>query len=422
MKINQPLIPLNLQFFNESKRGEDIETRLNAIATELEEKGDNITVEELRTLTTEVDTLKAERKVLLESVSKRNSLLASIAEGRTGDATGGGGANIIGRISFNNGVVEDEADPYGTLEYRRSFMDHVLRGKAIPKEYRSGEITHTTDVGSVIPTPVLNKIIEEIESTGMILSLVTRTAHRGGLRIPTSSVKPVATWVAEGTGSDKQKKPTGEISFLYHKLRCAVAVTLEVDTMALPVFEATLVSNVVEAMVKALEQAIISGTGAGQPKGILSETPIGGQVIQVQNPSFNDVADAFAAVPMAYENNVRWCMTKKTYMEYASLQDANGQPIGMVDHGGVHGRPARVLWGIPVTLCDYMPSFAGDLPAGTVFAFLFNFKDYILNTNLNMGIKRYEDNETDDFITRAVMLADGKVVVPQSLVLLTKKS
>jgi len=94
----------------------------------------------------------------------------------------------------------------------------------------------------------------------------------------------------------------------------------------------------------------------------------------------------------------------------------------MVDHGGVHGRPARVLWGIPVTLCDYMPSFAGDLPAGTVFAFLFNFKDYILNTNLNMGIKRYEDNETDDFITRAVMLADGKVVVPQSLVLLTKKS
>lgn len=40
----------------------------------------------------------------------------------------------------------------------------------------------------------------------MILPLVTRTAYKTGMVIPTASVKPTATWVAEGAGSDKQKK------------------------------------------------------------------------------------------------------------------------------------------------------------------------------------------------------------------------
>ena len=60
--------------------------------------------------------------------------------------------------------------------------------------------------------------------------------------------------------------------------------------------------------------------------------------------------------------------------------------------------------------------------SNTIVAFLFNPKDYILNTNLNMTIKRYEDNDTDDQITKAIMLVDGKVVDKNSLVTVTKKS
>ena len=110
------------------------------------------------------------------------------------------------------------------------------------------------DVGSVIPT-VLEKIIEKLESTGMILPLVTRTSYKGGLSIPTSAVKPVATWVAEGVGSDRQKKTTGVITFNYYKLRCAVSISLEVGTTTLAAFESVLIANVTEAMVKSLEKS-----------------------------------------------------------------------------------------------------------------------------------------------------------------------
>ena len=57
-----------------------------------------------------------------------------------------------------------------------------------------------------------------------------------------------------------------------------------------------------------------------------------------------------------------------------------------------------------------------------IVAFLFNPSDYVLNTNLNMTIKRYEDNDTDDLVTKALMLADGKVVDKNSLVTITKKN
>ena len=111
-------------------------------------------------------------------------------------------------------------------------------------------------------------------------------------------------------------------------------------------------------------------------------------------------------------------MTKKTFMAYQGITDTVGQPIARVNYG-IGGKPERTLLGRPVVLCNYLPSF-DVASSGNAFAFLFNFKDYVLNTNYNMGLKKYEDNETDDLVTKAIMIADGKVVTKDSLVILKK--
>lgn len=317
----------------------------------------------------------------------------------------------------------DSGDLYDSTEYRKAFMAHVIHGAALPAQFVAADAnTKTGDVPAVIPTTVMERIVEKMESTGMILPLVTRTAYKGGVKIPTSTVKPTAVWVAEGAGSDKQKKGTGSIDFAYNKLRCAISVSLETDTMALPVFEATFVANVTEAMTKALEQAIVSGTGAGQPKGILAEVPIEGQALKLaaaDKLSYQTLVDAEAALPLAYENGAVWFMTKKTFMGFVGMVDANKQPIARVNTG-INGRPERTLLGRSVVLNDYMASYADSMAAEGVIAALFNPKDYVLNTNLSMTIKRYEDNDTDDQVTKAVMLVDGKVVDKGSLVTVSK--
>lgn len=393
-------------------RLQEIEVRLAAIANEIETRGAELTAEQLTAFETEVNALKTERAGLVAAAEQRSNLLTSIAEGRSGGAVV---RSFPSPAAPASGEQRNDADPLDSMEYRRAFMAYALRGTPIPAEFRADAVSKTAENGAVIPTTILNRIIEKMEAVGMILPLVTRTAYKGGVSIPTSSAKPTATWVAEGAGSDKQKKTTGSITFAYHKLRCAVAVSLEMDTMALSAFEATLTNNVVEAMTKATEQAIISGDGTGKPKGILSETAPTGQALNSGVLAYADLINAEAALPQAYENGAVWCMSKKTFMQYYGLVDETGQPVGRVNYG-IAGKPERALLGRPVVVCDYVPSFASGMTANTVYAFLFNFKDYVLNTNYAMTVKKYEDNDTDDMVTKAIMLVDGKVVDKNSLV------
>lgn len=405
-------------------RLKEIETRLAQIKNEITTRAAELKEEEIKVLEDEVTALQEERAAIIANNEKRTALLARIAAGEAVGGEGGDGAapTVVRNFAGAAGEGAESADKYDSKEYRRAFMQYVCRGVAIPKEYRADAVSTTTDVGAVIPTTVLNQIVEKLESTGMILKLVTRTSYKGGVSIPVSTVKPTATWVNEGAGSDKQKHSIakdGMITFAYHKLRCAVAVSLEVDNMAMSAFETLLINNIVEAMTKALEQAIIDGDGSGKPKGILAETPADGQEIESAAPSYADLVSAEGALPLAYENGAKWCMSKKTFMEYMGITDSNGQPIAKVNYG-VAGQPERVLMGREVVLCDYVTSYSASLDADTVFAFLFNFKDYVLNTNYAMGVKKYEDNDTDDQVTKGIMLADGKVVDKNSLVTIKK--
>ncbi len=306
-----------------------------------------------------------------------------------------------------------------TPEYRNAFMKYVCRNTPIPAELRANETTNTGDVGALVPPVTLNKIIEKIEAWGMILSLVNRTSYMTGMIIPTATIKPTATWVAEGAGSDIQKKALDtSITFGHFKLRVAVAVTLETDYMAYSAFETTLVNNMAEAMGKAIEEAILKGTGTGQPTGILTDATKGANVT-AKTLTYQTLIDAEAALPMEYENGAVWCMTKKTFMQFVGMVDNNGQPIANVTRG-IASAPERTLFGRTVVLTNYLDSFSENLAADAVYAFLYNFKDYTLNTNFQIGMKIYEDNETDDIVRKSIMVCDGKPVVYDSLVKLVR--
>lgn len=384
------------------KRLREIIERRAAIRKELEEREDKIDLDAVKK---ELEDLEAEEK----EIRARQELADGIAAG-FGDP--------IEKPEERHGNEPAADDPLDSVEYRKAFMEYVTQGKAIPEEFRDSALT--TDVGAVIPTTTLNKVIDKLEATGMILSRVTRTAYKGGLRIPTSTVKPVASWVGEGETSTKQKKSTGYVEFAYYKLRCAVSVSLETDTMALSAFEAALVNNITQAMIKGIEQAIISGTGSGQPKGIISTAAPEGQELEVGVFDYKTLQSIEDAIPVAYENGGVYVMSKKTFGKFAGMVDSNKQPIARVNYG-INNPTERTLLGRPVICCDYLPSYdAAD--AGAVFGFVFRMEDYVLNTNYNIAMKQYEDNETDDIVRKAIMLVDGKVVDSGSLVLLKKSA
>lgn len=113
-------------------------------------------------------------------------------------------------------------------------------------------------------------------------------------------------------------------------------------------------------------------------------------------------------------------MTKKTFMAFVGEMDANGQPIARVNQG-IDGKPERTLLGRKVVLNDYMDSYGAATEADATVAFLYDWSDYMFNTNYAMTVKKYEDNDTEDEITKAVMICDGKSLELNSLVVMKKK-
>lgn len=324
-------------------------------------------------------------------------------------------------------VVEEREDKYSTLEYRNAFMNYVKTG-AISEELRADSTTMITDIGAVIPTTIMNEVVQKLKSYGQIYSRIRKTSFKGGVKIPTASVKPIASWKAEGTLSDKQKKEIKTyIEFSYYKLQCRVATSLEADTVALPVFEATIAADMAEAIVVAIEKSIISGDGNGQPKGILAHTTEIPTEQQITVTS-TDIGkwdkwkkNVFAKIPLAYEGNGIWVMTKATFEGYIDgMVDANGQPIARTNYG-ITGSPVRRFGGYDV-LCvepDYLPNYE-NAATDDVFAVFVDFNEYIFNSNLQMTMKRYFDEDTDEWIDKATLIGDGKLRDANGVLLIKK--
>ena len=127
-------------------RLQEIEARLAAIKKEIEERGAELTAEQLAALTKEVDDLKTERAGLLAAAEQRSSLLASIAEGTSGGAVV---RSFPSPAAPAGGEQRGEADPLDSMEYRRAFMDYALRGTPIPAEFRANAVSTTADNGAV---------------------------------------------------------------------------------------------------------------------------------------------------------------------------------------------------------------------------------------------------------------------------------
>ncbi len=394
----------------------DYENRRKTLMDEAQALLDESKLDEFKAKTAEVEALDAQYEAEAKEQANLNALSNKKVGGVEKMAVDVGGTIVD---SVNVAV----SDIYDSDEYKRAFMNYVTKGIAIPAKFMNVDAnTKTSDVGAVIPTTTIQKIYEAMERLGMVLPLVTKTSYAGGVTVPTSSVKPVATWVAEGAGSDKQKKTVGSITFAYHKLRCAVSMSYEVANMAYPFFEAQFTQNVADAMVKAKETAIIKGSGSGQPKGILKETAAAN--VDITEGNHITYATLVAAEGAEEDDAAVWCMTKKTfYGEIVGMVDDYKQPIARVNMG-TDGKPEYAILGRRVVIVNpnYMDTFATSVTADSVVAFMYNFSDYIFNSGVGMTVKQYEDNNTDDTIIKAIEVCDGKSVRNTSLVTVTVKN
>jgi len=373
----------------------------------------------------DLEALEAELKALNDEeqeLRRRLDVAASIQAGAAPEA------RVVDSTTVQKATVEPRSmDRYDTIEYRRAFMDYVTRGlKSDILEFRADETTLPSDIGAVIPTTILNRIVEKMEETGRIWSRVTKTSIQGGVEIPVSTVKPTAVWLAAGEVADKQKKTVNAtISFSYHKLQVRVAVELVASVVALPIFEQTIADNIAEAMAKALDRAIILGSGTGQPLGIANHNVPPARIVSLAPSEFGQYATwpaVFAKVPRPYRSGVVLILNDSDWHKHiVGMVDSTGQPVARVNYGLDGSIEERFLGREVIAVEDLLPSI-DEASVGDIVGILVRLEDYMVNTNMAITYRRYFDENTDEWISKATMIADGKLADPNGVVLIKKKA
>lgn len=98
----------------------------------------------------------------------------------------------------------------------------------------------------------------------------------------------------------------------------------------------------------------VTGTGVGEPQGILSLTH-DLDLDTADAPDYQDLVDTQDELDAAYEDNAKWLMRKNTWSQLRLIVDLNGRPIIQDSTDGISEKPRRRLLGHDVIIDEAAP-------------------------------------------------------------------
>lgn len=411
-------------------------------ANELRELIKNSTdVNEARTAMTELEGVNGE---LTEARAQLVIIEADEARAAQGN---GAGFNPTASYGQNGTPAARGADVDGlsTMEYRKAFKNFVQNGTPSDLLKRAAAEQISTDLGILLPNTIVQEIIKGVEKVyGQLYSRVKKTNVKGGVQYPIGAFTASMFW--DGTaGTDKEhgvseKQKAGAVDkyvqFTYHIGEIRIAQSLLQTVVTVEAFEAEIVKALVEAYVKAMDEAILNGDGVKQPEGILVEAAKGSNgriptanIIEFTAEEMEDWKSwqkkLFAKIPLSMRSlRPEFVMTAETWeANIMTLEDTNGRPVYRETYNPETGDLICKFKGREVCLVEEGGIKSFDSAANGEFFGMYWVpeKAYAINSNMQFGYKKYFDEDTNQTVTKALVICDGKVLDGKYIYLLKKK-
>lgn len=338
------------------------------------------------------------------------------------------------RTAFSN--VQRNEDKFASLEYRNAFMAYAQRGTAIPAEFRNDEAANTNSLGATIPTTVINEFINLIRKRyGNLYNKVRKLNVRGAVKFPIAEMQATFKWVSEATVSPRQDGGSYDdyVEFSYNTAEIRVSQTLLSSIVTLDLFEREIVNVMLIAYLQAMDTGIIKGTGVGQMLGILSDPRVMNQADHMITFTAAELSDwtkwrkkLFAKLPLGYRAGefIFPVGTVDAYLE--TMADSNNNPIfrqatGLEVNDGDARNPNGRFFGRDISLVepDLIPNF-DDAQAGDVIGIYWQPEEYAINTNMAFFMRRWFDEERNEWVNKMLTIVDGKVLNPRGIYVLKK--
>lgn len=403
-------------------------------------------VNEVRDLTTQLEDVNAEiaeTQEEIDAIDAEEREMQMAGETRSvvpANATLVNG-NVVNSATAATGATQarENTDPFATMEYRQAFMKYAQTGAEIPTNLyqRDGMPANTTTLGATIPTTVLNEFINEIRKKyGNLYSKVRKLNIKGAVKVPIAELQATFKWVTESTVAPREDggKIDQYVEFSYNMAEIRVSQTLLSSIVTIDLFEREIVRIMMIAYMQAMDTGIVKGTGNGQMLGILNDPRVmnqSGHVIQLSASDINNWVEwrkkFFSKLPLGYRDGefIFPLGTVDAYLE--TMADNNNNPIfrqatGLEVNDGDATNPNGRFFGRNISLVE--PDIIADFDtaeAGDVIGIYWQPTEYAINTNMEFGMRRWLDEDRNEWVNKMLTIVDGKVLNPCGFYVFTKK-
>lgn len=435
------------------KKLEKLTKRESEVLAAILGENDNDTRNALGDTLTEIrNDITETNEMLADAEAQENNDNGTGAEGTPtegtpteGTPTEGRSFNPLATFGMSNGTPEArDADPLSTMEYRTAFKNFVQNGTPSVLLKRADDEQVSTDLGILLPNTIVKEIIKGVEKVyGQLYSKVKKTNFKGGVQYPIGAFSATMYW--DGTaGTDKEhgvseKQKAGGVSeyiqFTYHIGEIRIAQSLLQSIVTVESFEAEIVKALIEAYVKAMDEAILNGDGVKQPEGILTEAAKGGAgripAANIISFTAEDMADwkqwqkkLFAKIPLSMRKlRPEFVMTAETWeSNIVTLSDSNERPVAAETYNPVTGDERATFKARAVNFVEEGGIKSFDTASAGDFFGMYWVADkaYAINSNMKFGYKKYFDEKENQYVTKALVICDGKVLDGKYIYLLKK--
>ena len=299
-----------------------VEQRIAAIRTEMESESADIDA-----LTSEVDALEARRTELRKQAQRRAALRSRIAAGTEGTVTRA--------FAADNTDTPEQSYNCSSPEYRTAWLKNMavrdgvhLLGE-MTKQERAAYTMTTANTAAPVPTEIMNRIVDLVQSSTAIYSDATKSGMTSGFAIPRiKSIKQGdAKETPEGVANDDEQDTWDQLSLDGVEIKKHLVITRKMTWQSIAAFETWIAEHLARRIGNAKDKRCITQ---------LDSTTYGIDTDNVLTDQAYDDAAIRGIMAKVKEEGVRcvYANSNTVWNGLFGIQDANKRPIFLPDQTG----------------------------------------------------------------------------------------
>lgn len=322
------------------------------------------------------------------------------------------------KVAFNNwvrfGFDGLNQEQRSIMQTRRATIDR----SQLPLELRA-QSTVTTAGGYLIPQGFSEQLEVALKAFGGMRQAARVFPTPDGRDIPWPTVDDTANVgeiIAENSTYNNQDVAFGQITLKAYKYSSKM-VPVSVELLQDSFFDVeTLLAELLATRIGRITNThFTTGTGTGQPKGVVVEAGLGkaGLTGQTTSVIYADLVDLLHAVDPSYREGAIWMFADTTLKAIKKLVDGSGRPLWQPALNGISGTAPDSILGYPYVINQDVAAM-GVSAKSILFG---NFKKYIIRDARDVTVMRLVERyaELGQVAFLAFSRADGRAIQPSAL-------